>query len=97
MAQANDPREVIINMIYQILEGIEVSDEASNYIQELVIDGMSKVISTQSEHARALEAEENYKRFAETLRENVTGVKHIIEVDDVENTLSSLCPIFPIC
>jgi len=97
MAHEHDPREVIMNMIYHILGGIEISDEAANYIQQLVINGMNKVISTQSEHARALEAEENYKQFAETLRENVWGVKQIIEIDDVEDTLSSLCPIFPIC
>lgn len=97
MAQEHDPREIMLIMIYQILGDIEIDDEARNYIQKLVIQGMSKVISNQSEHAGALEAKENYRHFAETLRENVWGVKQIIEIYDVEDTLSSLCPIFPIC
>jgi hypothetical protein len=97
IAQEKDPEEIILIMIYHILGDIEIDNEARNYIRKLVTQGMKKVISYQSEDARALEAKENYKYFAETLKENIWGVKQILEIDDVESTLSRLCPIFPIC
>ena len=95
--EEEDPRDNIWSIINSVLQGSPMSESATDEIDALIMKGLSKVKYDQVDEARALEAEENFRYFAEELLKRVQNKKSIIDISDVKAILSLICPLYPIC
>lgn len=92
-----EPREKILAIIHEVLENFSIDNDAERRFEDLVEKGMTKVDLDRHTHARTLEAQENFRLLAENIRDELNGIKSVVELEDIENSLSTLCPIYPIC
>lgn len=84
-------------IIYEALEEFSIDKNAEKRFEDLVDKGMHKVDLDRNTNLRTIEAQENFRLFAESVRDKLHGSKSVVEVEDIENSLSRLCPIYPIC
>lgn len=97
MMEEPDTGKKTLKIIHEILDEFTIDRLAAARFEDLVTKGMEKVDIDRGTQARALEAEENFRLLAEHIRNNLQGIKSVVGVEDIENSLSSLCPIYPIC
>lgn len=97
MVKEPEPREKILIIIYEVLEDFSIDKNAEKRFEDLVDKGMHKVDLDRNTHSRTIEAQENFRLLAESVRDKLHGNKSVVEVEDIENSLSILCPIYPIC
>jgi hypothetical protein len=80
-----------------VLQSFPISRSATDEIDSLIMKGLSRIKYDRDDESRALEAEENYRYFADELLKRVQGNKSIIDVSDVKSILTFLCPLYPLC
>lgn len=97
MIRVPDPSDQIWTIINAVLGGLSLSSDAADKLDKLILTGINKIKFDRLDEALALEAQENYRLLAETLRKNVQGVKSVIDVQDIEDALKAICPLYPIC
>ncbi|MEL7980180.1 hypothetical protein E0L35_05910 [Halomonas sp. ATBC28] len=97
MIKEPEPREKLLMIIYEVLADLSINEDAEKRFENLVEKGMHKVDFDRVTHARTIEAQENFRMLAQDIRDRLHGVKSVVEVEDIENSLSTLCPIYPIC
>ncbi|WFF41216.1 hypothetical protein EVC62_06705 [Salinicola endophyticus] len=97
MIKEPEPHEKLMRIIHGVLEGFAIDRDAERRFEYLVEKGMHKVDLDRDTHARTIEAQENFWLLAKDIREKLHNFKSVVEVEDIENSLSVLCPIYPIC
>ena len=79
------------------MKEFSIDKVAEERFEDLVEKGMHRVDLDRDTHARTIEAQENFRLLAESIRDDLYGAKSIVEIEDIENGLFNLCPIYPIC